>query len=493
MSAAVALTACSLTSEPFTPSENGAMPPGREALTRFYEQKLVWSDCEGGQCSDLEVPLDYATPDGETIRIAVFRAPARKAGSRRGSLVVNPGGPGASGVDYARAADYIVTPQIRNVYDVVGFDPRGVARSAPIDCVSDRGLDRFLGQDPTPDDTAEQREFAATSKAFATECGRTAGPLLGHVSTREAAQDMDVLRAALGDDQLTYLGKSYGTFLGATYAEEFPEQAGRLVLDGAVAPDLTSEQFAIGQGQGFDRATRQWAADCADSGECPWNGDADNVVAGLKTLLTRLDETPLPLSDGRPDLTEGWASLGVAQAMYDQGMWAALTQALRDVQNGDGAALMDLADQYAERNADGTYSGNIMEAIYAVNCLDSAESASLDHYRKMEPAVTKAAPIWGEFMVWGSMVCGFWPEKATGKAGPIAAKGAAPILVVGTTRDPATPYEWAQRLAGQLDQATLLTYDGDGHTAYMRSNNCVNDAVDRYWLEGTLPADGTRC
>ncbi len=199
-------------------------PPGSEALSRFYGQRLEWTDCEGAQCATLEVPVDYANPQGDTIELALVKVPARKASKRLGSLVVNPGGPGASGVDYARAADFIVGKGVRDAYDVVGFDPRGVGRSSPIDCLTDRQLDTFLGSDPTPDDPAEEQAFAQTAQGFAQACGANAGPLLAHVSTVDAAKDMDVLRAALGDEKLTYLGKSYGTYLGTVYAGLFPHE-----------------------------------------------------------------------------------------------------------------------------------------------------------------------------------------------------------------------------------------------------------------------------
>jgi pimeloyl-ACP methyl ester carboxylesterase len=215
------------------------VPSGAQALSRFYTQELSWSACDGGQCAELTVPLDYSAPDDASISIAVLRVPATSQRQRIGSLVVNPGGPGGSGVDYAAAADFIVGAPVRQRYDIVGFDPRGVARSEPIDCLSDAELDAWLGSDPSPDDAAEREAFVAASKAFAESCEKTAGPILRHVSTRDAAADMDILRAALGERTLTYLGKSYGTYLGAVYAGMFPDRVGRFVLDGAIAPELT--------------------------------------------------------------------------------------------------------------------------------------------------------------------------------------------------------------------------------------------------------------
>ncbi len=470
-------------------------PPGSEALSRFYGQRLEWKDCEGAQCATLEVPVEYANPQGDTIELALVKVPARKAGKRLGSLVVDPGGPGASGVDYARAADVIVGKGVRDAYDVVGFDPRGVGRSSPIDCLTDRQLDTFLGSDPTPDNPAEEQAFEQTARGFAQACGSNAGPLLAHVSTVDAAKDMDVLRAALGEEKLTYLGKSYGTYLGTVYAGLFPTNVGRMVLDGVVAPDLTPEELNLGQAKGFELATRQWAAYCVKEGDCPLGDSVDAVMKGLRTFLSSVDSSPLPRTGDNavPRLTEGWASLGIAAAMYDQGAWQFLIDAMRDAVGGDGTALMQLADQYADRNPGGQYAGNIMEVIYAVNCLDKADTTDLAERHRLAEESLKEAPTWGPFLMWSSLPCGVWPVKATGTPEKISAEGAPPIVVIGTTRDPATPYEWAVRLRDQLADASLITFDGDGHTAYTRSNKCVDGAVDAFYLKGTVPKDGLRC
>ncbi len=470
-------------------------PPGAQELAAFYAQRLQWADCEGAQCALLRVPVDYAAPEGDTIDIAVVRVAARRSSKRIGALVVNPGGPGGSGVDYARGADFIVGAGVRDAYDVVGFDPRGVQRSAPIDCVTDRELDAFLGGDPTPDDATEQQAFAAAARAFAQACGRTAGPLVGHVSTVEAAKDMDVLRAALGEEKLTYLGKSYGTYLGAVYADLFPAQVGAMVLDGVVAPDLTSDEINLGQAKGFELATRAWAAYCVEQGECPLGGSVERVMEGLRTFLRSVDESPLPRTGDNaiPRLTEGWASLGIAAAMYDQGAWQTLVDSMRQAVGGDGTALMQLANQYADRNPGGQYAGNIMEAIYAVNCLDKPADDDVAVRARLAEESLEQAPTWGPFLMWSSLVCGYWPVEATTAPKKISAEGAAPIVVIGTTRDPATPYEWAVRLREQLAQASLITFDGDGHTAYARSSSCVDKAVDAYLLKGTQPRDGLRC
>lgn len=458
-------------------------PPGSSGLEEFYEQDLSWSDCEEGECAKLEVPLDWDRPQGKTIKVAVNRVPAK--GDAAGSLVVNPGGPGGSGVDYAAAADQIVGSSIRKHFDVVGFDPRGVGRSAPVDCVDDGALDEWVGRDPSPDDAKERAAAVKEATAFGKACQKSTGSLVEHVSTEDVAKDLDVLRSALDDGKLTYLGKSYGTLIGSTYADLFPERVGRMVLDGVMPPDLTGTESAVGQAKGFDTATKAWAKDCVDN-DCPLGSSEDEVISTMQDTLKELDEKPVPASGGL-DLTEGWASIGIAQAMYDEGMWSQLTDALVSLDKGDGGPLMSLGMTYAGRDASGSYSSNIMEALPAVNCLDRGNDRDPRAWDEVAQEVKAEAPIWGDFLAWESLSCATWPVEATGKAHTIDAKGADPIVVVGTTRDPATPYAWAERLHEQLDDSAMITHEGDGHTAYMRQNDCVDKAVEKFWLTGTVP------
>lgn len=464
-------------------------------LARYYSQHLAWTACDGTfQCADLTVPIQYADPAKGDLTIKVLRAPAKDQKDRIGSLVVNPGGPGGSGVRYAQDADRIVGPSVRKYFDVVGFDPRGVGESDPVDCLTDHQLDQFLGTDPTPDDHAEQEQLLGEARDMANGCEEHNKALLPYVSTEDAAKDMDVLRAALGEPQLNYLGKSYGTFLGATYAEHFPKKVGRFVLDGVVAPDLTGAEMAKGQAEGFELATRTYMQDCIDQGGCPFGSTVDQGMQWLRDFLGRLDAQPIRSGDTAvPELNEAWASLGIAAAMYDQGSWGILTDSLVAAEQGNGSDLMRLADSYADRDPGGRYTGNLMEVIYAVNCLDRPDSPDLATYEQYAKDFTKVAPTWGDFLAWGNLPCGVWPVK--GGEGPrkISAAGSGPIVVVGTTRDPATPYAWAVRLRDQLANGNLITYDGDGHTAYMRSNSCVNDAIDAYYVAGAVPKDGLKC
>jgi len=475
--------------------------PSPSTLSPYYEQKLNWRTCgvPGFECATMKAPLDYAKPASGDIRLAVARKKATGPGKRLGSLLVNPGGPGGSAIDYLQAYAGAGYPaEVRARYDIVAVDPRGVSRSEPVECLTGRQMDAYTQTDTTPDDQEETEQLVDAYKKFAEGCGRHSPDLLRHVSTVEAARDMDILRAALGDEKLTYVGASYGTFLGATYAELFPDRAGRLVLDGAIDPALTARKLNEEQTAGFETAFQSFSKDCVRQSDCPLGGagtSPDEIGENLKAFFQQLDETPIPTGD--PDgrkLGEALATTGVIAAMYDETQWPQLREALTlamKTKNGEG--LLALSDSYYERDADGKYA-NMMYANAAVNCLDlPAAFSTPDQVEKALPAFEKASPVFGEGLAWASLNCGYWPVRATGEPRRIEAKGAAPILVVGTTRDPATPYPWAQSLASQLASATLLTYVGDGHTAYGRGSDCIDSAINSYLLQGTPPPKGKRC
>lgn len=485
--------------EPVAPPRSSAVAPATAApepgLRRYYDQRLAWAACASFECTDLTVPIDYAKPGDGDIKIKVLRVKAQDQRRRIGSLVVNPGGPGGSGVDYAASADLIVGAPVRRYYDVVGFDPRGVGRSAPIDCLTDRQLDAFLGTDPTPVGQAQEQDLLGEAKALAAGCERNNPKLLPHVSTVDAAKDMDVLRAALGEQQLTYLGKSYGTFLGSTYAGLFPKRVGRFVLDGVLPPDLTSAELGEGQARGFELATRAYVQNCIDGGRCVVGDSVEQGMQWIRSFLQGLDAKPLPSGDTAvPQLNEAWASLGLAEALYDQTSWGSLSDALRAAKAGDGSQLMGLADGYARRQPGGKYTSNLLEVINAVSCLDRPDSPDLSTYERYAKDFSKTAPTWGPFLAWSALPCGVWPVKGGTPPHKISAPGSATIVVVGTTRDPATIYEWSKRLRDQLSNAVLVTRDGDGHTAYRSGNNlCVDNAIDAYYVQGTVPKDGLTC
>ncbi len=475
-------------------SDAATPPPGREKLTKFYKQSVQWEDCDNAKCGWLTVPVDYEKPDGETLKLRMLRVPAQ--GEAKGALFVNPGGPGASATDYAKLATYIVSPHVRQSYDVVGVDPRGVGKSNPIVCLDDQQADEMFAFDPTPDDPAENAQAETIAKQFGQACQSKYPNLLPHLSTNNVVKDMDIARAALGQRQMTYMGKSYGTFIGALYAEQFPKQVGRFVLDGAIAPDLTEKELTFGQAEGFETATRAYVADCVKKGSCPLGGSVDEGMQSLRDMLKRLDSQPVPVKgDERvKQLTEGWASIGLASAMYAEQKWPELTKALRGIKAGDGTDMFTLASGYVDRDKSGRYTGNLMQVISAVNCLDHPAEKQTKEQREARIAeAKKIAPTWGAYMAGTSYTCANWPAPADGKPRKIAAEGANPIMVVGTTRDPATPYAWSERLAKQLKSSRLVTYDGDGHTAYMRSNRCVHQAVDDYFLHGKVPDHDVKC
>ncbi|MET8677287.1 alpha/beta hydrolase [Streptomyces sp. NPDC004647] len=471
-----------------------AIPAG---LKPYYEQKLRWRACgaEGFECATMKAPLDYDDPDaGEEVGLAVSRVAATGPGERLGSLLVNPGGPGSSAVGYLQNYAGIGYPApVRAQYDIVAIDPRGVARSEPVTCLSDKDMDAYTQVDQTPDDQNETDELVGSFKKFAKGCDNRSGEVLDHVSTVESARDMDVLRAALGDKKLTYVGASYGTFLGATYAGLFPGRSGRLVLDGAMDPSLPALRLNRDQTAGFETAFTAFAEDCVGREDCPLGSkSAQDASRRLQDFFRKLDMAPVQTGESR-ELGEALGTTAVISAMYDEGAWLELRSALQSAMDGDGAALLRLADRYYERDSDGSYA-NLMFANPAVNCLDlPASFGGPDDVRRELPSFRKASPVFGTGFAWAAMNCTYWPVKAAGEPNRIEAKGAPPIVVVGTTRDPATPYVWARGLADQLSSGSLLTYEGDGHTAYVRGSDCIDTAINTYLLEGRAPADGKRC
>ncbi|NEE11657.1 alpha/beta hydrolase, partial [Streptomyces sp. SID7499] len=370
---------------------------------------------------------------------------------------------------------------------------RGVARSEPVECLTGPEMDVYAQVDQTPDDEAEVRKLSASFEKFAAGCEKRSGEILPYVSTVDTARDMDVLRALLGDEKLSYVGASYGTFLGATYADLFPERAGRLVLDGAMDPSLKAVDMNRDQTAGFEGAFQSFAADCVEQPDCPLGttSTADAATA-LKQLFKDLDAKPIPTGDDR-ELGESLATTGVIAAMYDEAAWPQLREALEGAQRSDGSGLLSLADGYYERGPNGKYA-NLMFANAAVNCLDLPPAFDgPDAVEKAVPDFEKASPVFGRGFAWASLNCAYWPTEATGTPHRTEAKGADPIVVVGTTRDPATPYKWSEALAEQLASGTLLTYEGDGHTAYGRGSDCIDTAINTYLLEGTAPTDGKKC
>ncbi len=474
-------------------------------LAEYEAQTISWGGCEGFdppegatsdgfECGFVIVPLDYEDLTAGSLSVAVTRRPAR--GEKAGAILVNPGGPGASGIDYAFYDTFIISSTVVEEYDLVGFDPRGVARSQGIDCISDRRLDEYLAGDITPDTPQEELAYSDRLAQLAVGCG-TQTPVAAHMDTVSAARDMDVLRAVLGEPSLNYLGKSYGTRLGAVYAELFPENVGRLVLDGAVDPDLdlAGGQAIIEQSAGFETAARSFVEDCQTRQDCPLTGDVDTGMSQIGAFMARLDVAPMPTGDEQRPLTQGLAVYGVFAPLYQVEAWELLRTGLTEAFDGSAETLLLLADLYSERADDGSYRFNTLEALSAVDCLDLPPRAdrepsdSAETQREME----QAAPVFGEFFDVTYDTCEDWPFDGAGMP-VIDAEGAAPILVIGTTRDPATPYAWAERLSGALESGVLVTFNADGHTAYLSSGSeCVDDIVNQFFLAGTVPEDGVEC
>jgi pimeloyl-ACP methyl ester carboxylesterase len=435
------------------------------------------------------VPLDYDDPDGQSITVAVAKHEPTGA-STVGSLFINPGGPGASGVDFTSANPLDATLQAR--YDIVGFDPRGVGRSTPIDCLSDSDVDTFVAANPAPESPAEIKQVEDLWGHYVEGCKKLSGPLLEHVSTVDVARDLDVLRALVGDKTLHYFGFSYGTYIGATYAGLFPNKVGRMVLDGAIDPDASPLHAQLLQTKGFETALTAYLQDCIAGGSCPLGESVADGRQAVEDLLAQIAKSPLPTQSGR-DLTLGLAVYGIAFPLYDKRAWPILTQALTVATQGQGDVLLAIADAYTARSSDGSYPTNQVEAQAPINCLDNPQHASVADIVSAEQRFERAAPVFGRIGAWFAYACSHWPYTADAPKPDFAAVGAPPIVVIGTTRDPATPYSQAVALARELDSGVLITRDGDGHTGYGQGNACVDGAVDTYLLTGNPPANGLRC
>ena len=470
-------------------------------LEQFYQQQLDWNDCEprGMECTTVTAPVDWSDPSGGDIELAVVRL-STDSGDRVGSLLMNPGGPGGSGVELVQqAAEYVTSDALRDSFDIVGWDPRGVGQSTGVSCYDDADMDAFLygvPVNPAGSDAwlAEQVE---AEKKFSAACADNTGPLLGTIDVESNARDMDLLRAVLGDESLNYLGFSYGTSFGAHYAELFPQNVGRLVLDGAIDPALgSSETFTVQMG-GFENAFRAYLADCLTGENCPFTGTLDEALAQASALFAGVEGRALKADDGR-QLTASTLGTALSYPLYDEASWPSLSQMLDELDAGDATLALQLADGYNSRNDDGSYADQSMAVYTAATCLDSTFTGGLDATKATLAAIEAAAPTVGKYVAYGDWVhidiaCQNWAYPSVVTPHAIAADGAAPILVLGTTNDPATPYAWAQAMAGQLDSGVLVTREGEGHTAYAQGNDCIDGTVDAYLVDGTVPKADPLC
>lgn len=462
-------------------------------LRDFYSQQIDWKPCEEGafQCAKVKVPLDYSKPDGDRIELAAIKLPTN--GNKKGTLLVNPGGPGGSGYDFVRdAANTNISDKVRSAYDIVGFDPRGVKRSAPVTCLTDKERDASRAKSYALDTDAGLDEALADNKAIAAKCVEKTGPVLAHIDTISAAKDLDILRGVANDAKLNYLGYSYGTLLGSTYASLFPDNVGRLVLDGAIDPSLSYEELTRGQAVAFEKALRSYVAKCQQTSGCPLTGSVEAGVQQIHNAITAAEANPLPAKDGRKVSGSTFVS-GLIIPLYNNDNWPILTRALATALSGDGTGMLQLADFGADRDPSGTYTSNSTFAFNAINCLDYPMVSDTASMRAEDQELRKASPTLGYYFAYGGSNCKDWPYKNLRTPAPAEYSGSAPIVVVGTTGDPATPVEWASALRKQLGNASLLTWKGEGHTAYGRSNSCIGNAVDDYLVDGKAPADNTVC
>ncbi len=449
---------------------------------------LAWSDCHGGyECATLGVPLDYGSPDGRQIDVRLIRAPARNPEERIGVLLSNPGGPGASAIGFLRGWARILDDDVRDRFDLVAFDPRGVGESTPLHCNDD--IQRLLALDPDPATQDEWSEVERAVRDFTSLCAERGGELLPFLGSQDVVRDMDRIRAALGEEQISYVGYSYGTVIGALYAEAFPDRVRAMVLDGPVDLSLTPDELGIEQALGFERALDHFLEDCRER-QCELAQGGRDPAAAIEELFARVREAPIPSSGADRPAGPGETQTGVASALYRKTFWPSLARAVQSALDGDGTWLVQMADGLWGRR--GEEYDNSFEMNAAVNCLDYPYARDVAHYMDLTVRGEAAAPRFGASLGPGGLICGLWP--ALPKPAPLPdGAGAPPLLVVGTTGDPATPYEWALATRRDLVTSVLLTHEGEGHTAYASGNHCIDAVVNAYLLDLVAPEDGTTC
>ena len=488
--------------------------PGKPTKDQFYSQPLNWRQCEASeitsngvaaprdldkyQCASLTAPMDWESLDGKQITLAV--AVHRSSGGDGQALFFNLGGPGGAAVaSIVSQVTSSLGDSLVKAYDIVALDPRGVGASSPVRCLSDEDRDKQAAGTLTQSDpgatTAQLIEqVKEEARAFAEGCQKFSGDLYKHVDTVNAAKDFDMVRALLNQDKLNYLGYSYGTFLGATYAGLFPSNVGRMVLDGAVDPAVQGDELAAMQMRGFEASLRHWIEDCQAGRDCPLNGDVDAGMKTMKAFFDSLENSPLKTSNPDRPLTRNRAMGAVIGLMYSTDTYSILTQAMGQALNSDdGSMLLFVSDLLNERNKDGSYASNSMDAIVAINSLDYSPVGNAEQWAKDYEALKSELLVFGEEAGFTSASLEGWPTSHA-KRQPISAQGAAPIMVVGTTHDPATPYVMSQNLAKQLSSGVLVTWDGWNHTAYSKNGSkCVATAVEAYFLRNAVPSADLQC
>ncbi|WP_045194850.1 alpha/beta hydrolase [Rhodococcus sp. B7740] len=507
---AVLAVGCSTSEPTATPENSGASDSSSSAsavgpipsgLETFYTQTLEWESCDryntdgselgsAVECAMVTVPLDYADPEGRTIEVAISRTKA--TGEKIGSVLMNPGGPGSSGLYLAGQAEGTA---VADRFDRIGFDPRGIGASEPeVRCLTSEEVDQERRE---PDVDVSPEGIAATEaehRDYAAQCvERTGADVLEHVGTREVVRDMDVIRAVLGDEKLTYIGYSYGTRIGTAYAEEFPSNVRAMVLDGALDPDQSPVDEAVAQGAAFQTAFDAFAADCAQTETCPLGTDPAQAVAQFRSLVDPLIDRPADTTDPR-GLSYDDAITGAQQALYSQQLWRLLRAGLNELRDGRGDTLLRLADTYSGRLEDGSYT-NIDDAFNAVRCVDGPPTTDRAAADEADARFRAAAPYLDDGRATGSApldLCAFWPVPNTSDPHIVDVEGLPTLVVVSTTNDPATPYQAGVELAAQL-RADLVTYDGTQHTVAFSGVDCIDEPLVNYLVELVPPEDGLRC
>jgi pimeloyl-ACP methyl ester carboxylesterase len=450
---------------------------------------LVWNECGGNECTTLTVPLDYARPRAATIPIALVRRRATDPTQRIGSLVINPGGPGEAGTQLLGRDLNVLTPTVKQRFDIVEMDPRGVGNSGGLHCSDPSASGTSSGSgakvDPVPVTPEGRAALIEANRGYAQACADRAGPLLGRIGTTDTARDLDQLRKALGDERLTFLGVSYGTLLGATYADLFPTRVRALVLDGVIDGSLPSFELWMAQAVGFQQQLDAFFAACASS--CAWRPGIP-LPDALDRLIQRVRAAPLPAGDGAVvGVSELYSAL--FSRLYSRSRWNSLAQALGAAERGDGGPILGITRSYLGETPGATINS---DASNAINCLDHPVDTDLTQYEALAAQATMRARHFGPYLAWAGAMCATWEAPPTREPHPVRAPGAPPTLVIGTTNDPATPFTWAQNVAASFEQAVLLTREGTGHVAYF-SSSCVRGVVDAYLVNLTPPAPGTVC
>lgn len=463
-----------------------------DTTTSFIVNPIQWQACEGStntevECGNIEVPFDYSDPEQGSFVLFVKRHNATNAANRIGSMLVNPGGPGFGGSSLADDAQYYFSQDLIDSFDIIAWDPRGTGESTPaVDCVDT--FDEYFGLDSPPGTPEEKQALIDAAQAFNDKCAENSGTILPYISTQASAADMNSIRLALGEEKISYFGFSYGSELGATWATMFPDTVRAAVLDGAVDPNASSVQEGMSQAKGFEGQLATFLKQCSEKTTCEFH-NGGKAEAAFDQLVLDLDTTPLEVSKDRTSVNQGVLFTAVAQAMYSDYYWPQLSEALSNAQRGDGKGLLQLYDDYYQRNKDGTY-GNELEAFLAISCLDDPGTTSTEEVDAQVDAFIAAAPRLGANFAYGYS-CSLWPVKQAPKVS-VTGKGAGPIVVVGTTGDPATPLDSTRKMAKSLEQGILVVVDANQHTGY-GANNCVVNAVDNYFLQLTVPENELTC